>query len=419
MGEMGDTVETTEQANAEALKRLLAAEPVLTDVCFAGDVIAGLGERVMLHAGPPIEWQRMCSPLQSAVIGAAVFEGWADGPEEARDMAANGAIALHPNHDFGAVGPMTGITTRSMAVLVVENRAFGNRAFCTLNEGAGNVMRFGGGDAEVRERLTWMAATLAPALAAALDDRGGLALKGMVARALSMGDEMHMRNVAGTSLFLREMLPALARTAGDGGTLASILEFIGANDQFFLNIVMAMAKAIADPAHGIEGSSVVTAMCRNGTEFGVRVSGTGDEWFTAPAAMVDGLFFPGFSGADANPDIGDSCIVECVGLGGFAMATAPAVAGFVGAGSAADAATYTRDMEAITVGSSPDWTLPALDFAGVPTGIDVRQVVESATPPAINTAIVHQAPGKGMIGAGVSRAPMACFEDAAKALVIA
>jgi len=409
-------METTEKANAEALQRLLAAEPVLVDVRLAGDVIAGLGERVMLHAGPPIEWERMCGPLQSAVIGAAVFEDWATGPEEARELAAGGAITFHPNHDFGAVGPMTGITTRSMAVLVVENRAFSNRAFCTLNEGAGNVMRFGGSDTEVCDRLAWMATTLAPALAAALANMGGLALKGMVARALSMGDEMHMRNVAGTSLFLREMLPALARTAGDGGTLASILEFIGANDQFFLNIVMAMAKAIADPAHGIEGSSIVTAMCRNGTEFGVRVSGTGAAWFTAPATMVDGLLFPGYSGSDANPDIGDSCIVECVGLGGFAMASAPAVAGFVGAGSAADAANYTRDMATITAGGNPDWTLPALDFTGVPTGIDVRKVTDNGVAPVINTAIVHRAPGKGMIGAGVSRAPMACFEGALEAL---
>ncbi len=412
-------MEATDQANAEALLRMLAAEPVLSQVCPAGEVIAGLDERVMLHAGPPIGWQRMCGPLQSAVIGAAVFEGWAAGPEEASEMAAAGAIAFHPNHDFGAVGPMTGITTRSMAVLVVENRAFANSAFCTLNEGMGNVMRFGGGDAEVRQRLAWMAATLAPALAAALEDMGGLALKGIVARALSMGDEMHMRNVAATSLFLREMLPALARTSGDGDTLAAIIEFIGANDQFFLNIVMAMAKAIADPANGIEGSSIVTAMCRNGTDFGVRVSGTGRAWFTAPTAMVEGLFFPGYSTADANPDIGDSCIVECVGLGGFAMAAAPAVAGFVSAGSAADAADTTRAMAEITAGANPDWTLPALDFAGVPTGIDVGKVTDSGTAPAINTAIVHQAPGKGMIGAGVSRAPMACFEDAAKALGVA
>ena len=416
MGQTEDAVATIDEANAQALKRLLAAEPVLADARPAGEVIAGLGEHVMLHAGPPIQWERMCGPMKSAVMGAAVFEGWAAGPEEAGEMAAAGTIAFHPNHDFGAVGPMTGITTRSMAVLVVENRAFGNRAFCTLNEGAGNVMRFGGGDHEVRERLAWMAGTLAPALAAALADRGGLALKGVVARALSMGDEMHMRNVAGTSLFLRDMLPALARTSGDSETLAVLLEFIGANDQFFLNIVMAMAKAITDPAHGIEGASVVTAMCRNGTDFGVRVSGTFEAWFTAPAAMVDGLFFPGFSGSDANPDIGDSCIVECVGLGGFAMAAAPAIAGFVGAGSAADAADYTRAMAAITVGSNPDWTLPALDFAGVPTGIDLRKALETGIAPAINTAIVHQEPGKGMIGAGVSRAPMACFEGAAKAL---
>jgi hypothetical protein len=311
---------------------------------------------------------------------------------------------------------MTGLITRGMPVMVVENRRFGNRAFCTLNEGLGKVMRFGGNDGEVLARLGWLARTLGPALSAALCRYGGIALKGIVARGLSMGDEMHQRNVASTSLLLRDLAPALARTVEDQETLGTILEFIGGNDQFFLNVAMAMAKAIMDPVRGIDGSTVVTAMSRNGTDFGIRVSGTGDTWFTAPVEMPKGLYFPGFTERDANPDMGDSTIVETVGLGGFAMAAAPAVVGFVGAGSMDDALNHTRSMYDITLGRNPDWTIAQLDFAGVPTGIDVRRVLETGLAPVINTGIAHREPGVGQVGAGIVRAPLACFEQALAAL---
>jgi len=277
-------------------------------------------------------------------------------------------------------------------------------------------MRFGGNDAEVLDRLEWLAGTLAPVLSEALRESGGIGLKALVARGLSMGDEMHQRNVGCTSLLLRELAPALARTSKDRDTLVRVLEFIGGNDQFFLNVAMAMGKAIMDPVRGIDGSSIVTAMSRNGTDFGIRVSGTGDDWFTAPVEMPRGLYFPGFTEADANPDMGDSTIVETVGLGGFAMAASPAVAGFVGAGSSADALNYTRAMAEIAADRNPEWTLPSLDFAGVPTGIDVRRVVETGIPPTINTGIAHREPGVGQVGAGIVRAPMACFELAVRAL---
>jgi hypothetical protein len=311
---------------------------------------------------------------------------------------------------------MTGLITRSMPVLVVENRAFGNRAFCPINEGLGKVMRFGGNDAEVLARLRWLAEVLGPALSGALRALGGMTLKPMIARGLAMGDEMHQRNVAGTSLVLRALAPALARSARNSETLAAALEFIGANDQFFLNIAMAMGKAIMDPVRSVAASTVVSAMCRNGTDFGVRVSALGDRWFTAPVEMPRGLYFPGFSDADANPDMGDSAIVETVGLGGFAMAASPAVAGFVGAGSAADAIEHTRRMVEITVARNPEWTIPALDFAGVPTGIDVRKVLETGIAPIINTGIAHKKPGVGQVGAGIVSAPLACFEAAVLAL---
>jgi hypothetical protein len=271
-------------------------------------------------------------------------------------------------------------------------------------------MRFGGNDSEVLDRLRWIADVLGPALSSALKAGGGIGLKSIIARGLAMGDEMHQRNVACSALFLRDIAPSLARTAVDHDRLADVLSFIGKNDQFFLNIAMAMGKAMTDPAQNIEASTIVTAMCRNGTDFGVRISGTGDRWFTAPVEMPTGLYFPGYSEQDANPDMGDSAIVETIGLGGFAMATSPAVAGFIGAGSASEAADYTNAMYEITISRNTEWTIPNLDFAGVPTGIDIRKVLQTGTAPVINTGIAHKQPGVGQVGAGIVRAPLACFE---------
>jgi hypothetical protein len=406
-----------EAANKETVQRMLSAEPVLIDVVLAHEAIPALSEgKTILHAGPPIEWARMCGPMRGAICGAIVFEGWAADLHAAEKLAEGGGVRLLPNHHFDAVGPMTGLTTRSMPLMVVENRKFDNRAYCTINEGLGKVMRFGGNDAEVLKRLAWLRDILGPALGKALRARNGVALKPLIARGLSMGDEMHQRNVGCTGLFLREIAPWLARTANDTVQLAEALAFIAGNDQFFLNIAMGLGKAMTDPARNIARSSIVTAMCRNGTDFGIRVSGTGDTWFTAPVEMPVGLYFAGFSAADANPDMGDSAIVETIGLGGFAMAAAPAVVGFVGAGSAADAAVYTQTMREITAAENSDWTIPALDFAGVATGIDVRLVVETGITPTINTGIAHKNPGVGQVGAGVVRAPMACFAAAVRAL---
>ena len=327
-------MERIETANAVALDRMFASDPVLIDVVPASEAIPELAQGMVLHAGPPIGWDRMCGPMRGAVAGIAVYEGWAADLEDAQAKAAAGSFDFHPNHHFGAVGPMTGMTTLGQPLMVVENRAFGNRAYCAINEGLGKVMRFGGNDAEVLDRLRWIRDDFGPALGRALRQMGGLPLKSLIARGLTMGDEMHQRNVACSGLTLRALAPALAETATDNAALARALAFIAGNDQFFLNIAMAMGKAITDPARGIEGSSIVTAMCRNGTDFGIRVAGTGDTWFVAPVEMPDGLYFPGFTEADANPDMGDSAIVETIGLGGFAMGAAPAVAGFVGAGAA-------------------------------------------------------------------------------------
>src|SRR3954468_8681111 len=404
-----------ERANAEALARILAGEPHLARVGRAGALIPALdAERLVLHAGPPIAWERMCGPLRGAVCGALVYEGWAPDLAAAERLAESGGVRFAPNHHYGAGGPMTGITTRSQPLLVVENRAHGNRALCTINEGLGKVMRFGGNDAEVLARLAWLREEFAPLLDAALRASGGVALAPLIARGLAMGDEMHQRNVACTSLLIRSLSPYLAEK-GSGGSLVKALQFIAGNDQFFLNVAMAMGKCITDPAHGVEGSTVVTTMSRNGTDFGIRVAGLGARWFTAPVEMPQGLYFPGFSAADANPDMGDSAILETIGLGAFAMAAAPAVAGFVGAGGFDAAVGFSRAMGEISLARNAKWAIPALEFAGVPTGIDIRRVAETGIAPAINTGIAHRKAGVVQVGAGVARAPLACFEQALQA----
>ena len=405
-----------EKANQRAIERMLTGDPVLVDVIPAAEAIPQLKDRMILHAGPPVEWGRMCGPMRGAIMGIAVFEGWANDLDDAEAKAAVGEFEFHPNHHFDAVGPMTGMTTVSQPLMVVENKTFGNRAYCAVNEGLGKVMRFGGNDAEVLERLRWLRDVFGPTLGRALRHMNGVPLKSLVARGLTMGDEMHQRNVACSGLVLRALSPALAFTSHDNETLAKALAFMGGNDQFFLNIAMAMGKSIMDPVRDIESASVVTTMCRNGTDFGIRVSGTGDTWFTAPVEMPEGLYFPGFSEKDANPDMGDSTIVETIGLGGFAMGASPAVAGFVGAGAASEAGNYTRTMMEIAIAENPEWTIPSMDYLGVPTGIDIRLVVETGLAPTINTGIAHREPGVGQVGAGVVRAPMACFEQALVAL---
>jgi hypothetical protein len=409
---MHDIARTIDTANAEALKRILSGDPWLIDVVPARSVLTNVADRTILHAGPPVTWERMCGPMRGAVTGIAVFEGWASDLDDAERKAETGKFLFEPNHHHGCVGPMTGMTTPGQMLMVVENRAFGNRAYCAINEGLGKVMRFGGNDAEVLDRIRWLTTGLGPLMGAALRELGGIQLKPLLARGLTMGDEMHQRNVACSSLLLRQLAPALARVATDKALLARALTFIGANDQFFLNVAMPMGKAMTDPARGIAGSSMVTAMSRNGTDFGIRVSATGDQWFTAPVEMPQGMYFPGFSEADANPDMGDSAIVETIGLGGFAMGAAPAVVGFIGAGNASEAAVFTRSMREITVGESSEWTIPGMDYKGVPTGIDIRLVVETGIVPTINTGVAHRKPGVGQVGAGVVKAPKGCFERA-------
>ncbi|MEA2564521.1 MAG: hypothetical protein QOH06_6025 [Acidobacteriota bacterium] len=389
------------QANRTAVERMMSARPMLTGLAKALDVLPGMRENLILHAGPPIEWERMSGPLRGAVIGALIFEGLAKDEAEATALVERGEVDFEPCHHHSAVGPMAGVTSASMMVYVVDDSTHGGRSFSNLNEGYGKVLRYGAFSEEVIRKLRWMNGTMAPALVQAIGD--GIDLRALLAEALHMGDEGHNRNKAGSLLFLKQLAPRLSDP--------DVLRFLGDNPLSVLNPVMAACKAMADAAHGIEGSTIVSTMARNGTDFGIRVSGLGDQWFTAPATPPDGLYFPGFSSADANPDIGDSTITETAGIGAFAMAAAPAIVTFIG-GTPQDAVHATLEMYEITVAEHDHFTIPALGFRGTPVGIDLRKVVELGITPRVNTGIAHKQAGVGQVGAGLVRPPMEVFEEA-------
>lgn len=408
--------ERIEKANAEAVERLLSAQPKLIGIGIAGDVIPDMDSKTILHAGPPITWDRMSGPLKGAVIGGLIYEGLAQDEAEAEQLAQSGAIRFDSCHHHNAVGPMAGVVTAKMPVWIIKNETYGNMAYCTLNEGLGKVLRYGAFSGDVIERLQWMERVLGPVLKDALALSGPIDLKAMIAQVVQMGDEGHNRNKAGTSLFIREIAPYIVMTKHPDQDKIDVLKFMHSNDHFFLNLTMPAAKSALDPAGGIPYSTMVYTQARNGTDFGIRVSGLGDRWFTAPAEFIDGLYFPGYSQADANPDIGDSVITETSGIGGFAMATAPAIVQFVG-GTPQDAVNYTTSMYEITLAENNAYKMPIMNFRGTPTGIDIRKVIETQIRPIINTGIAHKKAGIGQVGAGLVHPPMKCYEDALEAFV--
>lgn len=405
-----------EEANKKALEIIQGAQPTLVGMGIAQDVVPGMHKHLVMHAGPPITWDRMSGPLRGAVIGGLIYEGLADTPEEAEVLAASGKIEFDPCHHHASVGPMAGVVTASMPVFIVENKAEGNFAYCTQNEGLGQVLRFGAYSEEVITHLKWMEKTLYPILKEALAIHGPIDLKNLIAQSVQMGDEVHNRNKATTSLFIREMASSIVKTDASKEDQEKVFDFLNSNDHFALNLSMPAAKATMDPVGKVKHSTVVYTMARNGTDFGIRVAALGDRWFTAPAEIIDGLYFPGYSMDDANPDIGDSCITETMGIGGFAMATAPAIVQFVG-GTPQDAVNFTTSMYEITLEESASYKLPPMNFRGSPTGIDIRLVVETQIRPVINTGIAHKKAGVGQVGAGVVHPPMKCFEDALEAYV--
>jgi hypothetical protein len=407
------------KANAVAVARVIDADPVWDSVAPARDVIPFLRNRALLHAGPPVEWGRMCGPLKGAIVGAALFEGWAESAESAERLATSGEIRFAPCHDHDAVGPMAGVVAPSMPVVVVRNREAGNVAYASLNEGVGKALRFGANGPEVIRKLAWMRDVFGPFLKKVLAVMGSIEIKPLIAQAVQMGDECHNRNKAATALLIRSMAHAFVTVAADTSFLdadqvTECIDFLVGNEHFFLNISMAAAKTAMDAAADVPASTMISAMTRNGTEFGIRVSGLGPRWFTGPAGMVDGLFFPGFGPDDANPDMGDSTITETAGLGGFAMAGAIPIVQFVG-GTASDALSFSRSMYRITLSENGNHRLPTLDFRGTPTGIDMLKVLECDLLPVLNTGIAHRKPGIGQIGAGIARPPVECFKKAFQA----
>jgi len=402
----------TPVANAEAVRRLTTSRPRLVAIERAGDAL-GIERGEFLHAGPPIAWADASGPVRGALLGAMVYENMADSVEAAQALAPT--LTLAPTHSRHAVGPMAGVISPSMPVFVLHDEVYGTTAYCTLNEGLGKVLRFGAYSREVIERLQWMERVLAPVLADTLRRHGPVDLPSILAQALQMGDEGHNRNRAGTSLFIREIVADLIELERPTADLAAVLRFVNGNDHFMLNLAMGMGKAAADSARDLPGATMVVAMARNGTEFGLQTAGTGDEWFTGPADVPEGLYFSGFSARDANPDLGDSTIMETVGLGGFAMAAAPAIVQFVG-GDVSAATENTQRMYEITLAEHPLYQIPALGFRGTPAGIDVTLVVRTDTVPVVNTGIAGREPGVGQVGAGIVDPPRQAFVDAARAL---
>ncbi|HEX8993276.1 MAG TPA: DUF1116 domain-containing protein [Anaerolineales bacterium] len=400
-----------EKANTEATERMMEARPIAITMAKALEVVPGMHENMLLHAGPPVTWERMSGPTRGAMIGALIFEGKAKDAEAAEAILKSGKIEFSPCHDHMCVGPMAGVISPSMLVYVVENQTHNIKCFSNLNEGRGKVLRMGAYSQEVLDRLCWMESVLGPTIKAALEAIGGIDVRAIIAKALHMGDDGHNRLDAASVLWTTQLAPYIAKTARDTATAFETTKFLGENALSILNPVMAGCKSMAAAAHNVEGSTIVTTMARNGTDWGIRVSGLGDQWFTAESPVVKALYFPGFTEADACRDIGDSVITETAGIGGFAMATAPALVKFVG-GVPKDAINTTLDMYEITYTEHRYFSIPYLDFRGTPTGIDIRKVVEKQLTPRANTGVAHKDPGIGQVGAGVVSAPMSVFEDA-------
>ncbi len=408
---------TIDEANEAVIQKITEAQPFLIDVKPGKELIPELNERVILHAGPPIKWEDMTDPMKGSCVGGVLFEGWETTEEGARKLLSEGGVKFIPCHSVDAVGPMGGITTGNMPLLVVKNNADGKKAYCTMNEGIGKVLRFGAYSSEVVDRLKWMKDVLGPALSKALQKiEGGLNINVIVAKALTMGDEFHQRNIAASALFLKDIMPYLLKTDIAPAELEEVTVFLADTDQFFLNIMMATCKVIMDSSRVIEEGSIVTAMTRNGEQFGIRVSGLGEEWFTAPVNTPEGLFFTGYSQEDANPDMGDSAITETFGVGGMAMVASPGVTRFIGAGGFEDALSISEEMREICIANNSNYAIPTWDFQGTCLGIDIRKVVETGITPVINTGIAHKKAGIGQIGAGTVRVPLECFTKALEAL---
>ena len=413
--ETADSASPAERPNAEVLERLLSADPVLVDVAPAAEVVRGLDRGTILTSGAPLPWREYTGGQRNGIVGGALFEGLAADAADADAKLAAGEIRVGACMDHGCIGSLAGIYTASMPVLVVENRDRGNRAFCNLFEGASpHRLNYGVYNEDVRTNLLFLEETIGPTLGEAVRTLGGIPLRPLMTRALHMSDELHSRNTAATLLFTRELFPALLELAlHRPAEVRRTLEYMKASDYFFLRLSMAASKSTADAAHGVEGSSIVTAMVFSCKEFAIRVSGLGDEWFRGPLPTMYGAkLFEGFTEDDVEFMGGESTINETVGLGGFAQAAAFPLQDYQG-GSAERMVEANLEMYEITVGEHSAFRIPYLGFRGVPLGIDIRRVVATRITPVLDIGVAGKAGGQ--IGAGSFRAPLECFEAAAAA----
>jgi hypothetical protein len=406
---LGPQSERVEKANAEVIRRLNEGVPMLVGVETARSVIPGLGERDVLHSGPSIAWPDMPDPLQRSIRATVVVEGWADDVAAAGRLVESGEVALRPANESRTVVPMATSIGPSAPVYVVENAAGGVTAYSSINQGSGAVQWFGADNDDALARLRFVRDQVAPVLKQALEGKGPIDVLALAAQGVTMGDDVHLRVQATTNLLLRDLLPYLVRSTHPAAS--DVATFLSGNHLMFLNVAMAAAKSLVEWGADVPDASIVTTMARNGSTYGVRLAGGGD-WFLAPSPPIqDALYYPGQGPETSAPDIGDSSVLELVGLGGPAAANSPAVAGFLG-GRMADAIAATRSMQRICAGESPRFRLPILDNIGTPVGVDVRRVVELGITPAVNTGIIHRTDGTGQVGAGVAWAPIECFTAA-------
>ena len=398
-----------EEANLEAVKRILAAECNLVDIEPAGKIIPGFKSDLFTHAGPPIEWERMCHTQKYAIKNLIMYEGLADTPEKAARLAETGEVLIEPNHNYDAVSGMCGATSASLPVLVVKNPVHGNTSYCLQQT---SLTAFGNKYESIDE-LDFVRKILAPVLKATIKEAGGIKLKEILATALQMGDELHGKNDAGRFVFVSRLLPHIVKTDFDKETLAQVGEYFNSNTGRWYggNLMMASCKAMMDSAKNIEYSTIVTAMARNGVEFGIQVSGLGNEWFTGPAGTIIGYTFPGYRSEDSTLDLGDSAISESRGFGGMAAPASPGHARFIGR-DYQDAVEKTKQLYEICQTEDTLFQIPYLDFRGVPVGIDIKKVVETGILPIINTGMAHKDGGHPMIGGGRADPPMECFKKA-------
>ena len=409
---MGQQAELIDAANAEVFRRLDTASPMLTGVAKALDVVPRMTDRTILHSGPPLDWLEFCDPLRRSVRATVMAEGWARNRDEAEKLVESGEVTLDSANHHATVAPMATAIGPSDPVFVVGFDEY--TAYSPINQGPGKTAWFGVDEPEAVEHLAWLAQVAGPILRRAISSAGPIDVFAMATNGLHMGDDLHMRTQASGNLLLRHLFGDLIDTSAR--YLADFARFWSANHLFFLNIAMAAAKATTTWASEVPNSSVVTAMARNGTTFGIRVAGAGDDWFIAPALAVEhAMYYSGYGPDTSAPDIGDSAVLELIGLGGPAAAGSPAVAAFVG-GTMADARAVTEQLSHISIGRSSRFTIPTLDYLGTPVGVDIRKVVELQITPSINTGILHRSEGTGQIGAGLAAAPIDVFRAALLAL---